>query len=429
MSRAGPKTSRWNLRWYLTPATPTAKPRLAIISENLWSCCDEAGTFSYTAVAEGMNDEIHSQANLWLLRRITIVCNLVIKTRSNEHFLDSVETQNKSVVQRASLRHPHPPCLANAWGFFLLINHTHGQGPHLSICVLPCFPIGRTSIDDGIFKLFPSKCTHFWYFHKSSGSTRREKCYKKKSPDQPKSAQSVFQDSPELLGELSLKNWRGSSCIKRRSRLPNSWIPPQHSDPYVAVGEGYIPVLNANNKPSYVPCLRENGGMRDTTYFPVGLTFMIPLPASVFAAVTPPVTVTSNMMRTSCIGSLEHKRMSGHLGHRQKVKKVQWPARSGFTFPKSTNVRPNSGLIHVPSLSFPVSLEVPTVQLILYVIFLMRTLARRLHSNACRGEFPPRSGGYDILRLKASFDPACYGLYCIFQLRLYHIKYFIRLDI
>lgn len=84
----------------------------------------------------------------------------------------------------------------------------------------------------------------------------------------------------------------------------------------------------------------------------------------------------------------------------------------------------------MPSLSFPVSPAVPTVRLVLYVILLMRTLARRLVMLAVANSSPVVvvMMSMSVLRLKASFDSACYGLYCIFQLRLYHIKYLIRLD-
>lgn len=84
---------------------------------------------------------------------------------------------------------------------------TWSKRPHLSICVLPCFPIGRTSIDNGRLKWFPSKCTLFWHFHKMSGSTRRERWYKINL----KSYKTYSKNIQNLLKDLYLKNKTGSN--------------------------------------------------------------------------------------------------------------------------------------------------------------------------------------------------------------------------
>lgn len=61
------------------------------------------------------------------------------------------------------------------------------------------------SIDDGRFKLFPSSVHTFEISIKAVAQPGGRNATNTVI-DQPKSAQRVFQDSTELLGELSLKN-------------------------------------------------------------------------------------------------------------------------------------------------------------------------------------------------------------------------------
>lgn len=155
------------------------------------------------------------------------------------------------------------------------------------------------------------------------------------------------------------------------------------------------------------------------TYFPVGLIFTS-------------VRLSVCSCNITCYRGLQYD--ENKLHQKPETQENVWLSQSSrkewrrfngplAAFLRSPNLR-TFGLIHVPSLSFPVSPAVPTVRLVLYVILLMRTLPRRLVmlvvANSSAGVVLMMFTATGVLQLKASFDSACYGLYCIFQLRLSH---------